>query len=200
MGGIHEEHVEWAVVNRLKAMLDQPPQTDFNVTLSFSLFSTILLWTKNRMWVQAIDGPADDQATAARVKLGETLIVEEPWNLSMQFPPNHAPGDVNADFAAIKASDFFKWLRDALAHGDGRTIRPLHWTSNEAGREWLGGFLLTFPETKGSDRILTLHLFKRDIQRLGQQLADLFCRHIANGDDYHFRDSATLRMLEEASH
>jgi hypothetical protein len=99
----------------------------------------------------------------------------------------------------MKASDFFKWLRDALAHGDGRTIRPLHWTSNETGREWLGGFLVRFPETRGSDQILTMHLFKGDIQRLGQQLADLFCQHLANGDDYHFQNSATLRMLEEAS-
>lgn len=199
MGGISEENVEWAVVNRLKAMLDHPPQTDFNVTLGFSLFSTILLWTKNRMWVLASDGPADDQATAARAKLGEALIIEAPWNLSMQFPSNHAPGEVNADFAAMKASAFFKWLRDALAHGDGRTIRPLHWTSNTTGTEWLGGFLVTFPEARGSDRILTLHLFKGDIHRMGQQLADLFCQHLANGDDYHFRDSATLRMLEEAS-
>lgn len=199
MGGIANEHVEWAVVNRLKAMLDHPPQTDFNVTLGFSLFSTILLWTKNRMWVQAINGPADDQAAAARGKLGEALIIEEPWNLSRQFPPNHVPGEVNADFSTMKAADFFKWLRDALAHGDGRTILPLHWTSNETGREWLGGFLVTFPETKNSHRILTLHFFKRDIQRLGQQLADLFCQHLANGDDYHFQDSATLRMLGEVT-
>jgi hypothetical protein len=77
MGGIADENVEWAVVNRLKAMLDARPVTDFNVTLGFSLFSTILLWTKNRMWVQAINGPADDQAAAARAKLGEALIVDK---------------------------------------------------------------------------------------------------------------------------
>jgi hypothetical protein len=40
MGGIAGEHVEWAVVNRLKAMLDAPPQTEFNVTQSFALFAT----------------------------------------------------------------------------------------------------------------------------------------------------------------
>ena len=51
MGGIVDEHVEWAVVNRLKAMLDEPPETKFNVTQSFALFSAILLWTKNRAWV-----------------------------------------------------------------------------------------------------------------------------------------------------
>jgi len=196
MGGISEENVEWAVINRLKAMLDNPPKTDFNVTLGFSLFSTILLWTKNRMWVQAVNGPADTQAAAARVKLGDALIVDPPWNLSQEFPPDHVPGEVNADFVTMQASAFFKWLRDALAHGDGRTIRPLHWYSTKTDNEWLGGFLVEFPEAKGSDRILTLHLFKRDIQNLGQRLADLFCQHLAQGNDYHFRDSATLRVLE----
>lgn len=199
MGGISEENVEWAVVNRLKAMLDHPPKTDFNVTLGFSLFCTILLWTKNRMWVTVIEGAADTQAAAARAQLGETLIIDAPWNLSMQFPANHEPGEVNADFATMKAADFFNWLRNALAHGDGRTIRPLHWTSATTGKEWLGGFLVMFPETKGSDRILTLHLFKGDIQRMGQQLADLFCRQIAKEDAYRFQDSATNRMLEEGS-
>jgi hypothetical protein len=48
MGGIADEQVEWTVVNRLKAMLDAPPKTKFNVTQSFALFSAILLWTKNR--------------------------------------------------------------------------------------------------------------------------------------------------------
>jgi hypothetical protein len=51
MGGIPDEHVEWVVVNRLKAMLDTPPKTKFNVTQSFALFGAILLWTKNRAWV-----------------------------------------------------------------------------------------------------------------------------------------------------
>jgi hypothetical protein len=59
MTGVADEHVEWAVVNRLKAMLDAPPPTKFNVTQSFALFSAILLWTKQRVWV---GGDATDQA------------------------------------------------------------------------------------------------------------------------------------------
>lgn len=51
--GISDEHVEWAVVDRLKAMLDEPPKAKFNVTQSFALFNSILLWTKNRAWVGA---------------------------------------------------------------------------------------------------------------------------------------------------
>lgn len=43
MGGITDQDVEWAVVDRLKAMLAEPPKTKFNVTQSFALFSSILL-------------------------------------------------------------------------------------------------------------------------------------------------------------
>jgi hypothetical protein len=48
---ISDRHVEWAVVNRLKAMLETPSQTAFNVTQSFAMFTTIVLWTKNRAWI-----------------------------------------------------------------------------------------------------------------------------------------------------
>jgi hypothetical protein len=198
MGGIAEAHVEWAVINRLKAMLDDPPQTDFNVTLAFSLFSTILIWTKNRMWIRDAEIPADEYALAARKKLGETMIVDAPWSLSRAFPDRQGNGEANADFVEMPAWDFFKWLRDALAHGDGRTIRPLHWTSHATGKEWLGGFRVEFSRANGYVEILTLHLFKRDIQNLGQQLADLFCQHLAEGDGYHFSDEATKRLLEPA--
>jgi hypothetical protein len=41
MGGIAHEHFQWAVVNCLKAMLDEPPKTKFNVTQPFALVSTV---------------------------------------------------------------------------------------------------------------------------------------------------------------
>jgi hypothetical protein len=198
MGGIAAEHVEWAVINRLKTMLNDPPETPFNVTLGFSLFSTVLLWTKNRMWVKDLAVPADNHAAAARAKLGETRIVDPPWSLSRKAPSNHGGVEVNADFDAMSAEAFFKWLRDALAHGDGRTIKPIHWRSPKTGKEWLGGFRVEFNAAKGDPNLLRLDLFKRDIQFLGRQLADLFCQHLAQGDDYHFSDAATARLLEGA--
>lgn len=198
MGGIADEHVEWAVVNRLKAMLDAPPATEFNVTLGFSLFSTVLLWTKNRMWVPNLVVVADNQAAAARAELGKTRIIDAPWSLSREAPADHGGGKVNGDFEAMSAEAFFKWLRDALAHGDGRTIKPIHWHSATTGKEWLGGFRVEFNAAKGNPKLLTLHLFKRDIQHLGQRLADLFCQHLAGNDGYHFSDAVTKRLLESA--
>jgi hypothetical protein len=143
MGGIADEHVEWAVVNRLKSMLDEPPKTKFNVTQSFALFSTVLLWSKNRAWVGGDGenrphwfGEADHAARDARERLRNTRMFDKPWLLSRVPPDNilvDRVGDpplgdqlINTDFAEMTAEDFFKWLRDALAHGDGRTIKPIH--------------------------------------------------------------------------
>lgn len=199
MGGIHEEHVEWAVINRLKAMIDLPPPTDFNLTLGFSLFSTVLLWSKNRMWLREEDvqNEADKSALAAREALGETRIGDPPWNLSRTFPDHHGEGAVNHDFSDMPAWEFFKWLRDALAHGDGRSIRPIHWQSLESGKMWLGGFRVEFAASKQPDaRTLSVHLFKADLQTLGSQLADLFCQHLSRNGGYGFSDEATRGLVE----
>src|SRR5262245_17450541 len=93
MGGLENKHVEWAVVNRLKAMLDKPPKTKFNVTQSFSLFSATLLSTKQRTWVGG-DGAerpawfteADHAARDAREALRSATIFDPPWLLSRVRP------------------------------------------------------------------------------------------------------------------
>lgn len=125
MGGIADEHVEWAIVNRLKAMLDEPPQTPFNVTQTFALFSSVLLWTKNRAWVAGNRGErndwedqADHRAHDAREAMRGALITEAPWRLSLtppkilladregEFPPQDR--HVNLDFEKMDAEAFFK--------------------------------------------------------------------------------------------
>ena len=180
MVGIADEHVEYAVVKRLKAMLDEPPKTMFNVTQSFALFSTILLWIKNRVWVAGNEGARQDwpdqkdhNAHNAREKMRATNIVAHPWLLSTTRPrftggnrerelPLGNP-KVNTDFEEMNAEVFFKWLRDAIAHGDGRTIRPIHNLSNGPGKTLLTGFEIVFEERKGSKRLLTLALYNSDL-------------------------------------
>src|SRR5260370_38530619 len=89
MGGIADEDVEWAIVNRLKAMLDAPPKTKFNVTQTFALFSSVLLWSKNRSWVAANRGErqdwedlADHQAQDAREERRRSMVLDAPWVLA----------------------------------------------------------------------------------------------------------------------
>jgi hypothetical protein len=209
MGGIRDEHAEWAVVNRLKAMLDDPPETKFNVTQTFAIFSSILLWTKNRAWVSNIGVDlADKAAQQVRAKLKATNIFDPPWSLS-KIPPRFkspqankafefARAPINADFAAMTSEDFFKWLRNALAHGDGRTIKPLHKPSQVENQTWLAGFEITFVEKKHSKKTLALKLFHDDMRRIGVILADAFCRELS-GDQKYFEIEAGTQSIKEAA-
>lgn len=212
MGGIADEHVEWAIVNRLKAMLDQPPQTPFNVTQTFALFSSILLWSKNRAWVAGNLGMrgswedrADHRAHDAREAMRAALITDAPWRLSLAPPEivlvdldGEAPprdSRINRDFENMTPEAFFKWLRDALAHGDGRTIRPIHKRSARTGKTLLAGFKIVFARERGAEHVLTLSLFHDDMRRIGGHLADLFCRALSSDNRYFEQDAAT--QIEE---
>jgi hypothetical protein len=213
MGGIADEHVEWAIVNRLKAMLDAPPKTKFNVTQSFALFSAVLLWTKQRAWVggDAMDRPAwfneaDHAARDAREALRLASIFDPPWSLSKARPrfgptrerePFDLAGErINSDFEDLNAEQFIKWLRDALAHGDGRTIRPIHKPSRTGTKTYLAGFEVVFPAHKGSKQHLTLSLYHADLVRIGSILADAFCTALS-GNLYFEQDAAT--RIEEVA-
>lgn len=215
MGGIADEHVEWAVVNRLKTMLDDPPKTKFNVTQSYALFSTILLWTKNRAWVAGKNGvrqnwsnQSDHKAHDAREELRGAKIVDEPWLLSRVLPqivladhdhePPHGDRQINSDFVEMSAEAFFKWLRDATAHGDGRTIRPIHKLSKRCDKTLLAGFRIVFAEHQGSSRQLTLSLYHDDMRRFGANLAGLFCHSLSGGDRYFEQEAGTASIGEAA--
>jgi hypothetical protein len=214
MGGISDEHVEWAIVNRLKAMLDEPPQTAFNVTQAFALFSSVLLWTKNRAWVAGGSGErgqwenqVDHRAHSVREVTRDALITAEPWLLSLKAPqsslddrldePEILGRRINAHFEKMTVEDFLKWLRDALAHGDGRTIFPIHKNSIRTGRTLLAGFRVIFEKSRGCPQKLMLDLYHDDMRRIGSALADLFCSTMSGGDRY-FEDDASEVRIEEA--
>ncbi|MBS0244256.1 MAG: hypothetical protein JSS20_18965 [Proteobacteria bacterium] len=192
MGGISDDQVEWAVVHRLKAMLDAPPKTEFNVTQTFAHFNAILLWTKNRARIGDRKPRIGDPGAQLRDRLNNTTIYEEPWLLSRAHPDfpkapenEYRPeiGPINSDFEGKSAAAFLKWLRDALAHGDGRSILPLHKPSVRYDKTLLAGFKVVFNEVRGADRILTLHLYHQDMLRIGKALADDFCRELGRPDD-----------------
>ncbi|MGO6803458.1 hypothetical protein ACCS50_23985 [Rhizobium ruizarguesonis] len=210
MGGIMDGHVEWAVINRLKAMLDEPPSTKFNVTQTFALFSAVLLWTKNRAWVAGNNAgninfadAADQAAHTFRQLLGKEVITSQPWSLPLQEPQfaevlkqaKPAANPINGEFKDMPVEDFVKWLRDAFGHGDGRTIRPLHKAGKHGDQTWLSGFRIKFNERQNSSIILDLHFYEADMRRIGSLLADRFCKALAAAPAYYNEDVAT-RVLE----
>lgn len=202
MGAISDDHVEWAFVNRLKAMLDGPKNTKFNVTQSFALFSAILLWSKQRAWVNEnqLHDDADRAANAVRQRLRNELILDAPWSLPQIEPifqnangENGRPRPINGDFAGVTSESFFEWSRNAIAHGDGRTIRPIHKPSRkEPGKSLLAGFQI-------ANGGRTLHLYHTDMVRIGGLLADAFCQQMSRDNQYFQQDVATYVADEEAA-
>jgi hypothetical protein len=105
---------------------------------------------------------------------------------------------INTDFAEMTTEGFFKWLRDALAHGDGRSIKPIHKFSVRRQKTLLAGFQIVFSERRNSDRNLALALYHPDMRRIGANLADLFCQSLSGGDRYFEQEAGTAKIEEAA--
>jgi hypothetical protein len=139
-------------------------------------------------------------------RLNGATIFDDPWLLSREHPAfPKAPanefqaevGPINRDFEGKTAAQSLKWLRDALAHGDGRSILPLHKPSVRYDKTWLAGFKIAFNELKDSPRILTLHLYHSDMIRIGRALADDFCRELGRVEEGFERRAAHVMEAAE---
>src|SRR5256885_14600191 len=71
-------------------------RSKFNVTQTFAVFSSVLLWSKNRAWVAGNHGqrrdwedPTDHQAHDAREALRGAMILDAPWRLSRVRSEEH---------------------------------------------------------------------------------------------------------------
>ena len=81
MTEIRREHVEWAIVERLRRMLEAPRHPDFNVTETFALFSSVLCWVLQhvRIGKDARQTFGDDKASELAEELKRQLVHAEPW-------------------------------------------------------------------------------------------------------------------------
>jgi hypothetical protein len=83
MTAITNDHAEWAIVDRLRRMLEEPPRADFNVTKTYALFTTILCWVMQRIRIPTHKiTNRDDRITHKLFKtLSETAITSDPWRV-----------------------------------------------------------------------------------------------------------------------
>lgn len=152
MGQIQEHAAEYETVRRLAEMLTSTKE-DYKATESYALFTTIVCWVVQRARTPANqNGPDDVQAREVGIALQAARISEAPWSVQ--------------DLPEMTAFDFFTSIRNAVAHGDGRQIRPL----NEGG--FLTGQIVPIAGRR-------LRLRRADMQRLGCALANLFCETMA---------------------
>jgi len=212
MGHIDPADAEWSLMNRMKALLEQPKSTKYNVTQAIAVFSSILLWSQQRIRARHNPNLQIDRALAnVRQHQVNADIVDPPWSLTQIVPESMAcphgmfvaGGPVNQHFSAFKADRFLDWLRNGFAHGDGRNIQPIHKLNAQGSVAYLGGVRVEFAESdprgvkKGDPPppVLVCHLFKEDLIRIGGALADEFCQQVA-GQDYQNQDRATMSPMK----
>jgi hypothetical protein len=153
MTEITKDHVEWAVVDRLRQMLEEPPHRKFNVTQTYSLFIAILCWVMQRIRTPD-DGNMTHEDRIARKLYGDLLaaaVEDDPWWVHVK------PGKRSAKIGRKKSKcrrrqiltlieppGFWSILRDATAHGDTRNVVPFN---VRVRGEWLlVGFTFTCAE------------------------------------------------------
>ena len=63
MTQITQDHAEWAVVGRLRLMLEEPPHQTFNVTQTYALFTSIV-WVMQRIRIKSHQIVSNDDKIA----------------------------------------------------------------------------------------------------------------------------------------
>jgi len=186
---IRTQHVEWAVVDRLSQMLKAPSPSEFNVTHTFALFSSILCWTLQHLRIGDEDIRSVGDRVAARLcgELENEDISAEPWGIRMveravQGERVAAP----RNFDEHKALRFLKNLRDAMAHGDARIVAPFHTRSHGAGRALLGFLFKCEEHKRKSDKRIVVWtgeiiLLEQDMREIGLKLAKRYCDALREG-------------------
>ena len=213
MTAITDDHVEWAVVNRLQKMLEDPdpPHRQFNVTHTYALFTSILCWTLQRMRADDANQPF---ASLLQKFQGEK-VRDAPWHIKVEqsevVPMTEASRlGVGAfpEFADRSAAQFLIDLRNGVAHGDDRVVKPYHRRTSGGPERSLIGFTFQLEETKGrgKDKKVVwkgaITLLESDMRRIGSALADRFCKALrhsdANRHDGHFGRDASSYVVEKA--
>lgn len=180
MTSITKEHAEWAVVDRLRAMLDETPHAEYNVTQSYGMCVAILAWVMQRVRTPAnqAESPEDRIARMVKSDLDRQSAAALPWKLQTAMPDC-------SDFKGFTASQFLVWLRDASCHGDARQVFPVN----------RGGCLIGFKfrATARNDQERSLVLTERDLRRIGLGLATMYCDALQNIDL-----SLSIRFVQDA--
>ena len=213
MTQITEDHVEWAVVNRLRRLFEETPHQNFSVTQTYSLFTATICWVMQRIRIQtgqfrpedSPQGENDRKAHSLLKRLQETAASEEPW--SLPIAPVERIVSLGQDRIVVPPSMNFEGrsigkalvnLRNAAAHGDARNVVPFN-----AGN-LLVGFSFTCEDfdRHGGKKVWdgTITLLESDLRRIGIRLSDLYCSTLRHSEEHrhdsHFgTDAASIKEV-----
>jgi hypothetical protein len=187
MTEIKDQHVEWAVVDRLRCMLASPPPSDFNVTQTYAYFTSILCWTLQHIREDPRAGRAGN-LRKLKDSLSKIPIESSPWDVSL----SERCIEVGAAYVCVprpqnfddqNAFCFLVHLRNASAHGDSRKIRPFH--IPHGSNRVLCGFVFRCDEKKKKGKPKwsgEITLLEGDMRRIGGAIADLYCNTLSSSD------------------
>jgi hypothetical protein len=167
---VQDSEIEWAVIARLRHILDASSEREFEVTEAFAAFSSIVCWIAQRMRPKGTS-PMDNAARRFYSAMDKRSLHDAPG----------APKYVSDITVAIAIVEF----RDALAHADAQNVRPLN--HREPGRPpRLIGF--EFRGKRGP-----IHLTADQMVKFGTWIADAFMTAISARPDGrpnlpHFRE------------
>jgi hypothetical protein len=184
MAEIKEEHVEWRVVDRLRELLEKLPDTPHDVTLTYSLFSTVICWTCQRL--------RDDSTGSHKTiwqKLSSERALADPWHFDVRAATEvRRATEAAVDASLLPAGRFLIGIRNAVAHGDHNRIAPHHLqvSPGRPDRRLIGfTFNADFQQTKPNGdggRVIAkdwggwrFDLTSMDMRRIGLSLAERFC-------------------------
>lgn len=204
MGQIPQEHAEWAVVDRLRRMLEEP-EGPFLASQSYALFASILCWVMQHARVhrdyQFTSG--DRAASTLLTTLRNEPVTADPWRIWSEPAARIGGRGVQVPtpegFENHSAARALKNLRDAMAHSDARTVQPFN------RGHLLMGFEFLCSETNRKGDVLwrgRIVLLESDMRRIGCSLADRYCDAIKTASEAqqgHRVEDVAASIMEAAA-
>lgn len=203
MTAISDDHVEWAVTDRLCSML-MAKHKQYNVSHTYAMFVGILCWTMQR--IRKPDGLLD----SLKADLILSNLLDEPWNIKiLDTSKNSLTIMPNSSLLVLSGEkDVTPWrlilaLRNALAHGDARNVTPCHRQAGSGPTHELIGFTIHCDEKDKRKKVIwegTITLLESDMRRIGSALATSFRDNLqlASGQS-QFAEEATNFVDEKAA-
>lgn len=181
---IRDEHVEFEIVRRFRAMLDEQ-HPKYEASSTYALFAAILCWCTQRLRTDINKDRSIEARAAAAVwnRLRTEPITVEPWSIPVADDAVHYAKSISgrafasSAFAEHTAERLIKNLRDAVAHGDARKVEPYHRPVRGRATTALVGFTFKCEERNRTETTWSgdITLLAKDMRRIASELSDRFC-------------------------
>ena len=182
MGEIRNQDFEWAAIDRMGRMLRRP-HPNFQTTHTYSSFVSILCWTVQRIRTSPIQPEKPNYERVApdgddNFEIFDTIQIELNDSSIEDFfgaLPN-ASDRLNSlllrseDGQEISALSFVVALRNSVAHGDGRSVKPVNRPDQLVGFEFQLGNPKFFPSWSCNTQ-----LNRSAMAQIAGRMVDVFC-------------------------